>query len=150
MATNTLLQSLNDSANQATTGSSNRRQVETFIASSAIAANDLVALDIGTSNDSDKALYIVKANRATPALKASIGFALDAAAAAGDLVRVTIAGVHESANVHAAVVVGSSLMSSGVAGQAEVFTGSENVPMIAYACDIAVANVATVIVIKQI
>ena len=41
-------------------------------------------------------------------------------------------------------------MSSGVAGQAEVFTGSENVPMIAYACDIAVANVATVIVIKQI
>ena len=149
MATNTLLQSLNDSDNQATTGSSNRRQVETFIASSAIAANDLVALDISIPNDSDKALYIVKANRSAAATVVAIGFALEAGAAIGDLVRVTIAGVHESANVHSGVVLGSRLMSSGVAGQAEVYTGSENVPVIAYACEAAVANVATVIVIKQ-
>ena len=151
MATNTLLQSLNDSANQATTGSSNRRQVETFIASSAIAANDLVALDIGTSNDSDKALYIVKANRSAAGTVVAIGFALDAAASPGELVRVTIAGIHESANVNAAVGVGARFIASDtVSGRAEEYTGAESVPVIGYACDAAVANVATVIVTKQI
>lgn len=150
MATNTLLQSLNDSANQATTGSSNRRQVETFIASDAIAANDLVALDIGTSNDSDKMLYIIKANSATGAGVVAIGFALDAAAAAGDLVRVTIAGVHESANVDAATVQGSRLKVSNTAGRAGIYANTDTVPVLGYAVEADTANVATVIVIKQI
>lgn len=149
MATNTLLQSLNDSANQATTGSSNRRQVETFIASSAIAANDLVALDIGTSNDSDKALYIIKADSSTGAGVVAIGFALDAAASPGDLVRVTIAGVHESANVDTTVL-GDRLKVSSTAGRAGVYGAGDTVPVLGYAVEADTANVATVIVIKQI
>lgn len=149
MATNTLLQSLNDSANQATTGSSNRRQVETFIASSAIAANDLVALDIGTSNDSDKALYIIKADSTTGAGVVAIGFALDAAASPGDLVRVTIAGVHESANVDTTVL-GDRLKVSSTAGRAGVYGAGDTVPVLGYAVEADTANVATVIVIKQI
>ena len=149
MATNTLLQSLNDSANQATTGSSNRRQVETFIASSAIAANDLVALDIGTSNDSDKALYIIKADSTTGAGVVAIGFALDAAASPGDLVRVTIAGVHESANVDTTVL-GDRLKVSSTAGRARVYGAGDTVPVLGYAVEADTANVATVIVIKQI
>ena len=60
MATNTLLQSLNDSTNQATAGSSNRRQVETFIASAAIDQGDAVSLDASKTDDSDKALYVLK------------------------------------------------------------------------------------------
>ena len=149
MATNTLLQSLNGSDNQATTGSSNRRQVETFLASAPIAANDLVCLDLTKSANSDIPLYITKANRSAAATVVAVGFALNAATAAGDEVRVTIAGIHESANV-TAISAGDRLMASTVAGRAEAYTGSESVPIIAYACDDHTANVAPVIVIKQI
>ena len=62
MATNTILQSLNTSAEGAGTGSSARRQIETYIASGAIAAGDLVCFDITKTNDSDKCLHIVKAD----------------------------------------------------------------------------------------
>ena len=149
MATNTLLQSLNGSDNQATTGSSNRRQVETFLASAAIAVNDLVCLDLTKSSNSDIPLYITKANRSAAGTVVAIGFALNAATA-GDEVRVTIAGLHESANV-AAISAGDRLIASDtVAGQAEAFTAAETVPVIAYACDDHTANVAPVIVIKQI
>tara|TARA_R100000963_G_C4640767_1_gene104421 strand:+ start:458 stop:907 length:450 start_codon:yes stop_codon:yes gene_type:complete len=149
MATNTLLQSLNDSANQATSGSSNRRQVETFLASAAIAANDLVCLDITKTADSDKALFIKKADTTTGATIVAIGFALNAAADAGDEVRVTIAGVHESAATSASAV-GMRLMASSTAGRAIDYTGTATVPPIAYAVEVHTANVATVIVIKQI
>ena len=148
MATNTLLQSLNDSDNQATTGSSNRRQVETFIASAAIAANDLVCLDITKTADSDKALFIKKADTTTGATIVAIGFALNAADV-NDEVRVTIAGVHESAATSASAV-GMRLMASSTAGRAIDYTGSSTVPPIAYAVEVHTANVATVIVIKQI
>ena len=86
MATSTLLQYL-----QSTDGNgdalgvtpSNRRQVERFIASSAIAENDLVALDFSKTADGEKALYIIKANDALIS-QVAIGFALNAATAAGD------------------------------------------------------------------
>lgn len=158
MATNTLLQSLNDSANQATTGSSSRRQVETFLASAAIAANDLVCLDVSKTADSDKALFIKKADVGAGATTIAIGFALNAAANAGDEVRVTIAGVHESANVDGSTVAGSRLIVGTTAGRAAIAAdidegGSATVkqlPIVAIACEADATNVATVIVIKQI
>ena len=84
MATNTLLQSLNDSANQATIDSSNRRQVETYLASAAIAAGDAVCFDASKTNASDKALYVLKASTNAQTSKCFVGIALEAAAAAGE------------------------------------------------------------------
>jgi hypothetical protein len=151
MATNTLLQYL-----QSTDGdgvalgitSSNRRQVERFIASSAIAANDLVALDFSKTADGDKALYIIKADDSLIS-QVAIGFALNAATDAGDEVNVTIAGIHESANVHSSVAAGDRLIISPVAGQAEVIAATDTSPIVAVAVEADTANVATVFVLKQ-
>jgi hypothetical protein len=151
MATNTLLQYL-----QSTDGdgvalgitSSNRRQVERFIASSAIAANDLVALDFSKTADGDKALYIIKADDSLIS-QVAIGFALNAATAAGDEVNVTIAGIHESANVHSSVAAGDRLIISSVAGQAKVISASDTSPIVAVAVEADTGNVATVVVLKQ-
>jgi hypothetical protein len=151
MATSTLLQYL-----QPTDGSgvalgvtpSNRRQVERFIASHAIAANDLVALDFSKTADGDKALYIRKALNSEIS-QVPIGFALNAATAAGDEVNVTIAGIHESANVVGTTAAGDRLIISAVAGQAMVVVAADTVPIVAVAVEADTANVATVFVLKQ-
>ena len=149
MATNTILQSLNTSAEGAGVGSSARRQIETYIASGAIAAGDLVCFDITKTDDSDKCLHITKADTGSGNTIVCVGFALDAALAAGDPVNVTVAGLHESANVAAATAAGDRLIASGTAGRAAIYTGAESVPPIAYAIEADTANFAGVIVIKQ-
>ena len=151
MATSTLLQYL-----QSTDGNgdalgvtpSNRRQVERFIASSAIAENDLVALDFSKTADGEKALYIIKANDALIS-QVAIGFALNAATAAGDEVNVTIAGIHENANVVGSTAAGDRLIISSVVGQAKDITSSDTTPIVAVAVEADTANVATVDVLKQ-
>ena len=151
MATSTLLQYL-----QGTDGSgaalgvtpSNRRQVERFIASSAIAANDLVALDFSKTADGDKALYIIKADDSLIS-QVAIGFALNAATAAGDEVDVTIAGIHESANVVGTTAAGDRLTISSVVGQARTYVAGDNTAILAVAVEADTANVATVFVLKQ-
>tara|TARA_R100000664_G_C2758928_1_gene148203 strand:+ start:2062 stop:2511 length:450 start_codon:yes stop_codon:yes gene_type:complete len=148
MATATILQSLNDSANQSGVTASNRRQVESFIASAAIAANDLVCLDFSKSDDGDKALFIKKADSGDGETVAAIGFALNTAAA-GETCEVTIAGLHVSANVDASTDVGFRLKVSNTAGRAGIYTNTDTVPVIAYAVEADTANVATVFVIKQ-
>jgi hypothetical protein len=128
--------------------SSNRRQVERFIASSAIAANDLVALDFSKTADGDKALYIIKADDSLIS-QVAIGFALNAATAAGDEVNVTIAGIHESANVVGTTAAGDRLIISSVAGQVKVILATDTSPIVAVAVEADTANVATVFVLKQ-
>lgn len=101
MATNTLLQYL-----QADDGSgvalgvtpSNRRQVERFIASSAISAGDIVALDISKTADGDKSLFVVQADTGDGLTTLTIGVALEDAAANEDL-NVVIRGFVKDANV---------------------------------------------------
>ena len=152
MATNTLLQYLqSDDGDGVALGitSSNRRQVERFIASHAIAANDLVALDFSKTADGDKVLYIRKALN-TEISQVPIGFALNAATAEGDEVNVTIAGIHESANVVNTVAAGDRLCISGVAGQAMTIVATDTVPIVAVAVEADTANIATVVVLKQI
>jgi hypothetical protein len=157
MATNTILQSLNDSVAAAGISSSNRRQVETFIASEAIAANDLVSLDLSKTDDSDKGLFVVKADTGTATDSCAVGFALEAATGAGEPIKVTIAGIHVSANVDAATAAGSRLVAGTTAGRASVAAdidegGSATVaqrPLVAIAAEADTANVATVFVIKQ-
>ena len=153
MASATYLQSLDSVYEDGTTRGitpSNRRQTETFLASHAIAANDLVALDFTTVgySDGDKALYIRKALDSEIS-QVAIGFALNAATAAGDRVEVTISGIHESANVVGTTAAGDRLIISNVAGQAKTITAADTSPIIAVATEADTANVATVFVIKQ-
>lgn len=138
-------------------GAMNRRQVETFIAAEAIAANDLVSLDLSKTGDGDKGIYIVKADTGTATDTCAIGFALNGATAAGETVDVTVAGIHVAANVDGATVAGSRLIVGSTAGRASVAAdideaGSATIaqrPLIAIAAEADTANVATVFVIKQ-
>ena len=126
----------------------NRRQVETFISGAAIAANDLVCLDLSKSSNGDKAITIIKADGSDVTKRCVVGFALEAATAAGQTVDVTIAGIHKSANV-AAVNKGDSLSTSGTAGRADAYVAGDTVPVIAFALENHSANVAPVFVLKQ-
>jgi len=123
----------------------NRRKVETFIASEAIAARDVVSLDGSQSADGDKALYIVKADTGTGTDSIPVGVALDAAAAAGDEVRVIVRGVAE-ANVAGTTAAGSSLTIGSTAGQLAVYANTDTTRIVAQAFEADTANVATVYV----
>lgn len=152
MATNTLLQYLQaDDGDGVALGvtSSNRRQVERYIAGGAIAANDLVAFDFSKTSDNEIALTVVKADSGSTNSIAVVGFALEAAAAAGDEINVTIAGIHVSANVEGNVAKGDRLSISAVAGQADTYVNSDTVPVIGYAIEDDTGNIASVMVIKQ-
>jgi hypothetical protein len=130
-------------------GAMNRRQVETFIAAEAIAANDLVSLDLSKTGDGDKGIYIVKADTGTATDKCAIGFALNGATAAGETVDVTVAGIHVAANVASTSGAGLSLCVGSTAGRASLYTNTDVVPIIAISAEADTSNVATVFVIKQ-
>jgi hypothetical protein len=122
MATNTILQSLNDSTafgGVSTTGTSNRRQVETFLAGGTIAVGDAVAIDL-SKTDSDKVLYVVEATAGTKAL--IIGIAISAAAA-NEPVQVVVSGYVASADVATGVTAGAQLAGSATAGRLGLASG---------------------------
>ena len=151
MATNTLLQSLNDSNNQATAGSSNRRQVETFLASAAIAQGDAVSLDASKTDDSDKALYVLKVDTDAATSKCFVGVALESAAAAGDSVRVCISGVC-TANIKTgnAASAGVNLMIGANGGELEDYNAGSVLQNVGISCAARAADgTATIIVFKQ-
>ena len=156
MATNTILQSLNPVVDGSGVTSSFRRQIESFIAAEAISANDLVAVDLSQTEDGDKSLYVVKADTGTATATVAVGFALEDAAS-GDIVKVTVSGIHVSANVDGATAAGDRLQVGGTGGRAIPAPdidegGSATVaqrPIIAIAAEADTANVATVFVIKQ-
>jgi len=151
MATSTLLQSLDltDSSGAAIgVTPSNRRQIETYISGGTIAAGDLVAFDFSQASDGEVAGTVIAADSTSTNSIAVVGFALNAAST-GDKVDVTVAGIHVSANVNAAVAKGDRLSISAVAGQADTYVNSDTVPVIGYALEDDTANVASVMVIKQ-
>jgi len=156
MATNTLLQYLqadDGDGNAFTTLFSNRRQVERFIASSAVAAGDIVCLDITKTALGEKGLFVLPADRSSSDKVVAIGFAI-AAAAANEEVDVTVAGLHKDAAVTTAIAAGARLVAPDVAGgdtagRAEEYTASLSVPPIAYCVKTASGNQADVFVIKQ-
>jgi len=145
MATQSLIQYL-EASNGAST--MNRSQVETFLASEAIASGDLVSMDLSQAIDGDKALYVSKADTGTATDTCAIGFALNSASL-GEKVDVTIAGIHVSANVDGATVAGSKLCAGATAGRASVYVNTDVLPIVAIACEADTANVATVFVLKQ-
>ena len=123
---NTLLQRLDSAAN--TTGSStyasNRHLEEVFVAYGAISAGDFVSLsfeydDDGTPterDDSDKLLFVQKADNAAVASSVCVGVAI-ADAAEAENVRVLVRGII-SANVATGSTEGLTLAISGTAGRA--------------------------------
>lgn len=147
MATSTLVQFLSSGEAGDT---SNRRQVETFLAGGAIAAGDWVALD-SSKTGADRCLYVVEAaGVATKGNAAAMGVAL-AAAAADERVDVVVAGYVASASVAALTAAGDALVGPiGTAGRAEIeVPGTTTGNVCGIALGAAVANLAPCMVIKQ-
>ena len=129
----------------------NRRQIETFIAGGVIAANDLVCLDLSATGLGTQGITVVKANNGALTTTIVVGFALSAAAAAGDTVDVTIAGLHESGKVAGAIgnAPGSALTAGATAGEAALYVNTDIQPIIGYCMGDATTGVTSVFVIKQ-
>lgn len=117
MATSTLIQFLNPGEAGDT---SNRAQVETFIAGGNITKGDAVAFDLSKTG-ADKVLYVVEATGGAKAL--IVGVALNSAVAEGD-VSVGISGYVAEADVATGVTAGAQLSGSSVAGRLGLASGS--------------------------
>lgn len=146
MATSTLIQYLEADAS----GASNRAQTETFLASAAITAGDLVEFD-AAQTDSDRVLYVKQCvGVPTKGSAAVCGIALETVAA-GARVKCTVAGYHEGANVAAATTAGDALVGPiGTAGRAEIeVPGTTTGAVFAIALEADTANVADVWVVKR-
>ena len=154
MATSTLVQFL---AAGEGTDTSNRRQVETFLADGAIASGAMVMFDIAETADGDKVLKIVEGTAA----KHGFGASLKAeAAAAGDRTDVCISGICEalvegvnSSGTNAAIAAGDYLSMSDNAGVLGLYrAGTDGVPL-AVAVDAVASGAATakvsVIILKH-
>ena len=153
MATNTLIQKLYAS-DESGVGEdsviiSNRREIETFIASEAIADGDFVCLDISKTSDGDKMSYVKKLKADAGVTAVGIGVADQAATEAGALVRVVIKGFKSAANVATGAAIGERVMGTATAGRGDVLVNSSTLPALAYVVTTASANAADVIVIKQ-
>ena len=128
----------------------NRRQIETFIASEAIAVGDTVALDFSKAGSGDKGIFVVKCDDNTATKKCAVGVAISAATAAGDTVDAVIAGMVDNAKVAGATAVGSSMaVSAATTGELAVYAAGDTLPVFAIAATAHAGGTATVFVIKQ-
>ena len=151
MATSTLIQFLAEGEG---IDNSNRRQLETFLADGAIAEGAPVFFDIAESDDGDKVLKVIE----SAADAAAIGVAIEKAAA-GDQVRVCLAGICEALvkgtnNAgNAAIAAGDYLVQGDVAGEFYKYTAGTDATPHAVCVDAvasgAAAALVTVIVLKQ-
>lgn len=143
MATNTLIQKLPATGETFTTlEGSNRRQVETFLASAAITAGDWVMFDTGKTGP-ERVIYVKQALKVALGNPAVVGVALEAAAAAGDRIKVVVSGYAEGANVASAVTIGQPVTvtdtgAAGVNGRAMLAAAAD----ISNACGVALENAA--------
>ena len=147
MATSTLIQFL---ASGELGDTSNRRQVETFIANGAIAAGDWVQLDTAATG-ADRCPYVIEATAAfATGNPLVVGVAL-AGAATGENVRVVVAGYAEGASVaNAVAAAGTALVvDNTAAGQAVAIAAADVAPACGVALEAAAANRADVWVLKN-
>ena len=123
---------------------SDRRKVITFKAGAAIVAKNAVAFDTSATG-ADRVVTVVKADNATAATAQAIGFSLDTATAAGQLVRVVVQGYVEDADVANAVgTVGTTLNSGGTAGRAIAYGAGNDQAPFAQALEVAGGNTCDV------
>ncbi len=128
----------------------NRRQIETFIASEAIAVGDTVALDFSKAGSGDKGIFVVKCDDNTATKKCAVGVAISAATAAGDTVDAVIAGMVDNAKVAGATAVGSSMaVSAATVGELALYVAGDTLPVFAIAATAHAGGTATVFVLKQ-
>lgn len=121
MATSSDIQYI--SAANTDVAASNRRVTETFLASADIAAGDAVCFDV-TKTNSDRVLYVKKADTGAAATQQAIGICLDTidVSEVSDFrVKVVVKGYAEGANVAANVTQGALLTASGTAGRAALY-----------------------------
>lgn len=162
MATSTLLQKLDVAADGFGSSTSNRRQVETFIAGETLVVGDCVSLDLAASADGDKGLVVVKGDTGTATDTCVIGVVLRSVApggalTAGSQVEVVVRGL-VLANVDAATVAGSRLIVGSTAGRLSVAADIlaspgtllvEQRPIVAIAAEADTANFAKVYVLAN-
>jgi hypothetical protein len=154
MATSTNIQYLEGTAKdefgatvQIGAGTSDRRQIETFLAGAAITAGDWVQFDTSATG-ANRVLTVIQATAVALGNPLTVGVALTAATVAGQKVDVVVGGYVDVCNVDAAVVAGSPLTVDTTAGRAHVAATGDIVTCgVALAAD--VANVAPVWVFKQ-
>lgn len=110
----------------------NRRKVESFIATEAIAIGQIVSLDASQTGDGDKGIKVALADTGSDDTVFAVGVAISAAAASGDKVDVCIRGICE-AQCAANAAKGNALYLTGTAGQlddvAPAAPLSESVPV---------------------
>jgi hypothetical protein len=133
-------------------GTSNRRQIETFIAGGAITAGDIVAFDTAATG-ATRVLTVVRCP-ATIGLPNIVGVALESAAAAGATLDVVVAGYVETVNATAAIAAGTAVTTSGaVAGRVLAYDSTAAAQLNAVPCGITlgavVANVAPMWIFKR-
>jgi phage tail sheath gpL-like len=150
MATSNLVQYLGTGPTPAPFSfSSDRRTEETFLAGEAIVVGDAVSFDLSQAVDSDKTLYVVKADTGTATDKCFVGVALEAQATVGGRVRVCIAGVCEARVNTALAAAGEALVIGATAGELAVYAAASLLPIAATSCEADTAGVATIFVIRQ-
>ena len=164
MATATTLQSLNTDADfggVSAAASSNRRQVETFIAGETLVVGDCVSLNLAATADSDKGLVIVKGDTGTATDTCVVGVVLRSAESNGALtvgskIEVVVRGL-VLANVDGATAAGTRLIVGSTAGRLAVAAdineaGAATVsqrPIVAIAAEADTANFAKVYVLAN-
>ena len=147
MATSTLIQFLDPGQGGDT---SNRSQVETFLASSAIAKGDWVSLDPSKSG-ADRCLYVGVIDTSAGAVPLGvpvIGVALEAASIDGQ-VRVVIAGYVAQANVASLTAAGIALALDTTTSGRAVAADAANVNLAGVSLAVAALNSAPCMVLKK-
>ena len=150
MATNTLLQKLDGEADGFGSTTTNRQQVEVFLAASAITAGQWVSFDV-TKTGADKVLYVRVIDTSGGAVAIgvpTVGVALDTVAI-GDRVRVVVGGYVASASVATGSTAGLALaLDTTTSGRATI-ADAANVNIAGIALADAASNVAPCWVHKQ-
>lgn len=154
MATSTLLQKL-DGETDFGASTSNRSQVETFLAGGTVAVGDWVMFD-SSQTGADRVLYVIEATGVViHGNGAAFGVVKSSAEPSGALtsgsrINVIVAGYASSASVGATTTADVLLVGPiGTAGMAEPFAaGTTEGRCIGQALDAATANVAPVWVFK--
>ena len=161
MATSNLLQKLDPAADGVGSSTSNRRQVETFIAKETLAIGDWVAFDYAATSDGDVTLGVYKADSNSSPVRTPVGVVLRSVApggtlTAGSAVEVVISGVVKafvSDNAGAGLAIGTLLQISTTAGLVDLASAASAQPVcgiLAETVPAAAGNTQKrVVVIKQ-
>ena len=116
MATNTLINKMDD----ATVGTMSKSSYEWFFASVAVTVGQVCSLNLALA-DGNRALYVVPADAASADKSTPVGVAMSAAAA-GEKIKLCVAGYCESALVNTSTSKGDLLQIGATAGTLDIRT----------------------------